>query len=564
MMVWKKKEKKRIGDMLLEEGIITEEQLKEVLEVQKNTKGKFGEILLQKGFINEEDLINFLSKQMNIKKIDLSDMDIPEETVFNIPKDIAERYNVIAFKEELGVLCVAMTDPSNLIVVDDLRFITQKNIQVFLCKQDSIQQAINKYYKKQDNAETIADLKKEYEIEEIKETEINISESEVSNAPTVKLTNSILTGAIEAGASDIHVEPFEKNVLVRYRVDGSLKEIMFIPKNAYAAVSTRMKIMSGMNIAEKRIPQDGRIQMKVKGKPYDFRVNSLPTIYGEKIVIRILDRTGSLIGRELLGFTDEENLVIDKMLRRPNGIVLVTGPTGSGKTTTLYSFLKEINTTDKNIITIEDPVEYMLDRVNQVQVNSKAGLTFASGLRSMLRQDPDVIMVGEIRDEETAQIAVRASITGHFVLSTLHTNDAPSTVTRLIDMNLEPYLVADALEGIIAQRLVKRICPHCKEAKMSDEWETEVLGLEKPEMIHYGKGCKYCGGTGLKGRIAVHEVMSMSTELKKIIEHNGTVEEIGEAAKKNGMVSLFDNCRELVLKGLTTVNEMIKVVHEGE
>lgn len=564
MMIWKKKEKKKIGDMLLEEGIITEQQLEEVLLIQKDTKGRIGEILLEKGFISEDNLINFLSEQLGIKKIDLSELDIPEETVFNIPKDIAERYTVIAFREELGVLCVAMTDPSNLIVVDDLRFITQKNIQVFLCKKDTIEQAINKYYKKQTNQETIEDLKKEYEIEEIKETEISVSEAEVSNAPTVKLTNSILTGAIDVKASDIHVEPFEKNVLVRYRIDGSLKEIMFIPKNAYAAVSTRMKIMAGMNIAEKRVPQDGRIQMKVKGKPYDFRVNSLPTIYGEKIVIRILDRTGSLIGRNLLGFTDAENEILDNILRKPNGIVLVTGPTGSGKTTTLYSFLKEINTPDKNIITIEDPIEYMLDRVNQVQVNTKAGLTFASGLRSMLRQDPDIIMVGEIRDEETAQIAVRASITGHFVLSTLHTNDAPSTITRLIDMNLESYLVADALEGIIAQRLVKRICPHCKDFKMTDEWETNLLGLKESTQVCYGKGCKACGGTGLKGRIAVHEVLLMNAELKKIIEGKGSVEEIAAAAERNGMVSLFDNCKQLVLNGQTTVSEMIKVVHEDD
>lgn len=564
MMIWKKKEKKKIGDMLLERGIITEGQLEEVLLIQKDTKGRIGEILLEKGFISEDNLITFLSEQLGIKKIDLSEFDIPEETVFNIPKDIAEKHNVIAFREELGVLCVAMTDPSNLIVVDDLRFVTQKNIQVFLCKKDTIDQAINKYYKKQTNQETIDDLKKEYDIEEIKETEINVSEAEVSNAPTVKLTNSILTGAIDVKASDIHVEPFEKNVLVRYRIDGSLKEIMIIPKNAYAAVSTRMKIMAGMNIAEKRVPQDGRIQMKVKGKPYDFRVSSLPTIYGEKIVIRILDRTGSLIGRNLLGFTDTENEMLDEMLRKPNGIVLVTGPTGSGKTTTLYSFLKEINTPDKNIITIEDPIEYMLDRVNQVQVNAKAGLTFASGLRSMLRQDPDIIMVGEIRDEETAQIAVRASITGHFVLSTLHTNDAPSTITRLIDMNLESYLVADALEGIIAQRLVRRICPHCKDFKMTDEWETNVLGLAEPTQVCYGKGCKECGETGLKGRIAVHEVLLMNAELKKIIEAKGSVEEIAAAAERNGMVSLFNNCKQLVLNGQTTVNEMIKVVHEND
>lgn len=564
MMVWRKKERKKLGDMLLDAGIITEENLRKALDIQSNTKEKLGEILLDNNMITEDDLINFLSNQLNMKKINLEEIEIDDEVIKFIPKEVAEKHTVIAFKEEFGLLCVAMNDPTNLFAVDDLRFITQKNIQTFLAKKESILRAIDKYYKKQVNDETIEDLKKEYDIEEIKETDAEVKESDVSNAPTVRLTNSILTGAIDMKASDIHVEPFEKTVLVRYRVDGSLNEVMNIPKTAYAAVSTRMKIMAGMNIAEKRIPQDGRIQMKLNGKPYDFRVNSLPTIYGEKIVIRILDRTGSLIDRELLGFTELENRMIDKILRKPNGILLVTGPTGSGKTTTLYSFLKEVNTSDKNIITIEDPIEYMLDRVNQVQVNVKAGLTFAAGLRSMLRQDPDIIMVGEIRDEETAEIAVRASITGHFVLSTLHTNDAPSTITRLIDMNLESYLVADAVVGIIAQRLVRKICPYCKQQVMTNEWETQVIGFKEPVPVYQPRGCKKCNGTGFKGRLAVHEVLLMNAELKKIIEKKGTVEEIQRAAMSNGMVTLFDNCKELVLRGETTVNEMIKVVHGND
>ncbi|CAM2832221.1 GspE/PulE family protein [Hathewaya histolytica] len=563
MIVWKKKERKKLGDMLVQAGKISQEDLIKSLENQIKTREKLGQILLKSNLITEDELVNFLSEQMNVKRIDLSNLDISEEVIKLIPKDVSEKYNLIGFKEEYGVLCVAMTDPTNLFAIDDLRFITQKNIQTFIAKSESIKKAIDKYYKKQENEETLEDLKKEYEIEEIEEEETEEQEG-VINAPTVRLTNSILTGAIDLKASDIHVEPFEKTVIVRYRVDGALNEVMNIPKTAYPAVSTRMKIMAGMNIAEKRIPQDGRIQMKINGLPYDFRVNSLPTIYGEKIVIRILDRTGSLIDRDMLGFTDQENKMIDKILRQPNGILLVTGPTGSGKTTTLYSFLKEINTPDKNIITIEDPIEYMLDRINQVQVNSKAGLTFAAGLRSMLRQDPDVIMVGEIRDEETAQIAVRASITGHFVLSTLHTNDAPSTITRLIDMGLESYLVADAVVGIIAQRLVRRICPYCKEQVMSNEWENEVMNLSQSVPIYKATGCKHCSNTGFKGRVAVHEVLLMNNEIRRVVEKKEPMEVIMEAAKRNGMVNLFGNCRELVLRGETTVNEMVKVVHSND
>lgn len=564
MIVWKKKERKKLGDMLIEASKITKEQLIKALENQIETKEKLGQVLVKNGLISEEELINFLSDQMNIKKVNLTQFDISEEVIKLIPKDVAEKYNLIGFKEEYGILCVAMSDPTNLFAIDDLRFITQKNIQTFITKNESIKKAIDRYYKKQENEETLEDLKKEYEIEEIEGEEEPGEQSEVINAPTVRLANSILTQAIDIKASDIHVEPFEKTVIVRYRIDGALNEIMNIPKTAYPAVSTRIKIMAGMNIAEKRIPQDGRIQMKVNGLIYDFRVNSLPTIYGEKIVIRILDRNASLIEREKLGFTENENKAIDIILRQPNGILLVTGPTGSGKTTTLYSFLKEINTPDKNIITIEDPIEYMLDRINQVQVNAKAGLTFAAGLRSMLRQDPDIIMVGEIRDEETAQIAVRASITGHFVLSTLHTNDAPSTITRLIDMGLESYLVADAVVGIIAQRLVRRICPHCKEQVMSNEWENEVLGFEQSVPIYRATGCEHCNDTGFKGRAAVHEVLLMNSEIKRVVERRESIDVIKACAIKNGMSTLFENCRELVLKGVTTVNEMVKVVHSGD
>ena len=383
----------------------------------------------------------------------------------------------------------------------------------------------------------------------------------MENAPTVRLVNSILTTAIEMKASDIHIEPFEHYVLVRYRLDGSLVEKMNFPQKIYDSVSTRFKIMGEMNIAEKRIPQDGRIEMLLNGANYDFRVSSLPTVFGEKIVIRILDRTASIIDRKDMGFSAKDNSKLDDILKMPNGILLVTGPTGSGKTTTLYGFLNEMNTPDKNIITIEDPVEYMLERINQVQVNVKAGLTFASGLRSMLRQDPDVIMLGEIRDEETVQIAVRASITGHFVLSTLHTNDAPSTITRLLDMGIQPYLAADAIVGIIAQRLVRRLCPHCKAEKQTSDYDMKVLGLDQPITIWEPVGCERCNGLGYKGRRAVHEVMKVGEKLKVAIENQETNEVIRKVAIEEGMDSLYVNCKHLVLKGETSIDELVRTVH---
>ena len=382
-------------------------------------------------------------------------------------------------------------------------------------------------------------------------------EDDVINNPSVRLVDSIIKEAIPYRASDIHIEPFEKNVRVRYRIDGDLQQRAEFPIEAYSAICARLKIISGLNIAERRIPQDGRINMNIGGKEYDFRVSTLPTVFGEKFVIRILDKTSFHFTRADLGFTDVENAVVDKMLARPHGIILLTGPTGCGKSTTLYSFLKEVNNSTVNIVTVEDPVEFTMQGINQTQVNAKANMTFAAALRSILRQDPDVIMIGEIRDEETAEIAVRSAITGHLVFSTLHTNDAPGAITRLEDMGVQNYLVADALVGVIAQRLVKRLCPVCKKKGRANAKEMEILGVQEPISIARPQGCQFCNNTGYKGRVAVHELMYMNEGMKSAVLTEQNLEVLRKLSVENGMVPLWSSCRNLVLNGSTSIQELM-------
>ncbi len=384
-----------------------------------------------------------------------------------------------------------------------------------------------------------------------------VLEGDVVNNPSVRLVDSIIKEAIPYRASDIHIEPFEKNVKVRYRIDGDLQERAEFPINSYAAISARIKIMANMNIAERRTPQDGRINLVVGGKEYDFRVSSLPTVFGEKFVIRVLDKTSFRFTRDDLGFTEEENKLLDVMLRKPHGIILLTGPTGCGKSTTLYAFLKEVNQSEVNIVTVEDPVEYIMQGVNQTQVNTKANMTFSTALRSILRQDPDIIMIGEMRDEETADIAVRAAITGHLVFSTLHTNDAPGAILRLENMGVPDYLVSDALVGVIAQRLVKRLCPACKKRGKTNAKEMELLGIDEPISIYRPQGCQFCNGTGYKGRIAVHEMMYMNENMRNVVIKEKNLEVLRAEAKKNGMVSLWSSCKSLVEKGVTSIQELM-------
>jgi len=556
------RERKRLGDMLLEAGKISLAQLNRALETQGKTKRRLGEVLIDQGLLTEDEIADVLAQQLSLERIDLEKTFVEQDIARSIPKEVALKYTAIPIYMRDDKLVVAMSDPLNMFAIDDICFITQKKIQPAVATKQQILKAIEIYYTKQDTDQAIEELKREFTdfTEGSQKTEMDLTD-DVQAAPAVRLTNSIINQAIATNASDIHIEPFENYVAVRYRVDGVLFESNRIPQSLYSAVSTRIKIMAGMNIAEKRLPQDGRIELETKGRSYDFRVSSLPTVFGEKIVIRVLDRTTFDFTRDKLGFTERENEIMDNIIRMPYGIVLLTGPTGSGKTTTLYSLLSEVNTPDKNIVTIEDPVEYMLEGINQVQVNTKAGLTFAAGLRSILRQDPDIIMIGEIRDEETAQIAVRAAITGHLVLSTLHTNDAPGAITRLVDMGVEPYLAADAIVAVIAQRLVRKLCPNCKAPYKAEDNDKMILNLDKPVQLYRAVGCPACQNSGYRGRTAIHEVMMVGREHRNIIARGGSAEEIREVAVRQGMVDLYESCRRLVLDGVTTIQEMVRTVY---
>ena len=452
------KETKRLGKLLLESGLITEDQLEYVLEIQKSTDRKIGEIFIEEGLVSEDKIIEVLEFQFGIPHINLNKYFIDPEIPRLISEKMARRYALIPVKKDGERLIVAMADPLNIFAIDDVKITTGLEVVPVLATNQGISIAIDQYYETESVEKALAEFRRNYHIENA--NDIDIDEeilSEISNAPVVKLVNTIIRQAVKMKASDIHIEPFEKIIRVRFRIDGDLQEIMAPAKTTHSAIVTRIKIISKMDIAERRLPQDGRVEMNLEGKEVDLRISVLPTVHGEKIVMRLLDRSSFLFTKQQLGFTEQNLETFDKIIRSPNGIILVTGPTGSGKTTTLYAVLKELNQVSENVITVEDPVEYQMDGVNQVQVNVKAGLTFAGGLRSILRQDPDIIMIGEIRDDETAQIAVRAAITGHLVLSTLHTNDTASSVTRLINMGVEPYLVSSSIVGITAQRLVKLI-----------------------------------------------------------------------------------------------------------
>jgi len=502
------------------------------------------------------------------QRVDLDAVAAEQDAIRSISDELAKKHNILPIRIDGNRLYVAMSEPKNFQAIDDVRISAKKTVVPLLADASAISRMVEKYYVRQRSSRALDDLKNEYK-NTSKDAAPDVrkmadsAENEVSGAPAVRLTNSILNESVTISASDIHLEPFGDAVRVRFRVDGRLVENMSIPTDLYSSVSTRVKIMAGMDIAEKRLPQDGRIEMTIGGSAYDFRVSSLPTVFGEKIEIRKLDRSNFTFDRGMLAFTERENKIIDSVLKAPRGIVLVTGPTGSGKTTTIYSLLSELNRVDKNIVTIEDPVEYMMRGVNQVQVNAKAGLTFAGGLRSILRQDPDIIMVGEIRDEETAEIAVRAAITGHLVLSTLHTNDAPGSITRLLDMGVQPYLLSESVTCVIAQRLVRRLCGHCKAGRETDASEMEMLRLDRPAPVYDHAGCNHCGMTGYRGRLAIHETLYIDGDVKNAIEQMKGAERIREIAAGAGMTTLYDNCRALALEGVTSIQELVNTVYAG-
>lgn len=552
--------KEKLGELLLKVKKIDKEQLDSALEEQKTSKKKLGEILIEKGFVTKQDIYEVLEFQLGIPYISLDDYQIDKNVVKMVPENIARKNELLALKTRNNYIVVAMADPLDMFAIDDIKLTTGYDVQPVICKKDEILNAIERYYREDVAKKVVEEFVDSYESTEIDEENDNIKLENIDNAPIVKLVNSIISEAVKMRASDIHIEPFEDDLRVRYRIDGDLQEIMKLSIKSHPPIVTRIKIMGRMDIAEKRLPQDGRVESIVNEKQIDMRLSTLPTVYGEKVVIRLLDRSSFLFSKEDLGFKEKDLEQFNKILRQPYGIILVTGPTGSGKTTTLYAVLRELNTIDKNIITVEDPVEYKLEGINQVQVNNKAGLTFASGLRSILRQDPDIIMVGEIRDAETAEIAVRAAITGHLVLSTLHTNDTASTVARLIDMGIEPYMVSSSVVGIISQRLVKKLCDNCKIPYKANDLEKKLLGKEENEnIILYKPGlCNKCVN-GYKGRTGIQEVMPINEEIRRLISDSATTDEIKNEAVLQGMLTLEENCKDLVLNGTTTIDEMIRV-----
>lgn len=556
-----------LGQLLLWNNIITQEQLEKALEEQKKTNKKLGSILIEKGFVEEDVLNDFLSKQYGVKSINLSSVEIPKEVIQKIPAQIAKKYALMPLRIKDNKLEIAISDPTNILAFDDLRFITGMNIVPYLSNEASILKAIDKYYGTSKEIDTIVDSLSEMEstIDVVSEEEIDKDvknlEEESSEEPIIKLANTILIKSIKSRASDIHLEPFENDLRVRYRVDGKLIEMMVLSKTIAPAITSRFKIMAKLNIAEKRLPQDGRIRIKTEGKDIDLRVSTLPTVYGEKTVMRILDRSSVKVSLNELGFEQSDLEKYVKSISSPYGMILVTGPTGSGKTTTLYASLNKINKKDVNIMTAEDPVEYNIEGINQVHIKEDIGLSFAEALRSFLRQDPDIIMVGEIRDTETAEIAVRSALTGHLVFSTVHTNDAPSTIMRLEDMGIEKYLIASSLVLILAQRLVRRICTHCKaEIKVPPNALTE-LGFSEHDAqtikIYKGKGCSECNNTGYMGRVALYEVMPVSDRIKEMILHDASVAEIKNQAITEGMSTLRMSGLKKIKEGVTTIEEVM-------
>ena len=554
-----------IGQILLENGYITKQNLDDALVKQKETGKKLGDMLLDLGYVSETQLAQALSQRLKVPFIDLTTIKIETEAVKKIPEAVAKKNTVIAFKINNGKLYVATNDPVNFYIFEELKIQTGMEIHAMLATKSSITEAIGKVYTQSNVDNVMGDIDKEYDANAALMEESDGSEERIDNAPVVKLVNTIIESAYRDRASDIHIEPFKDRTRIRYRIDGECVEKMAVKPAVHNSIITRIKILGGMNIAEKRIPLDGRSSAVIDGVNQDLRISTIPTVFGEKCVIRLL-ATGDEKARKItdLGMTDYNYEMFKQIIRCPNGVMLVTGPTGSGKSTTLYATLGELSKPNVNIVTAEDPVEKKIDGVNQCQMNEKAGMTFAAALRSILRQDPDIVMVGEIRDGETADIAIRAAITGHLVLSTLHTNDAASTILRLVDMGVAPYMVASSLVGVIAQRLVKLLCPDCREEiLLTDPADLKLVGKNEPTKIyqHHIGGCRSCHNTGYKGRTAIHEIIVSTNDIKELISKNATAEEIGIQARKNGTRLLRDNVTEMVLDGRTTMDELVKATY---
>lgn len=556
----------RLGDLLIKQNVLTEDELKKALELQKGSGKKIGEVLVDNGFITEDMIVRALQMQLGLKVVQLTGVTIPKEVRNLVSVDLLKKYTCIPFELDpynANILHLAMADPMDMAAIDDISIVTNLQIEPYIATTRDILAAIDRCY----GASETLDAARRFTQERaqlrgnMEETEIN---ADVSDAPIVQLVRSLVEQAVRQRASDIHIEALESKVRVRYRIDGALFERMVYDNSLLPAISTRIKIMGGMDISEKRKPQDGRMSIVVDRQEYDIRISSIPTVHGEKIVMRISSKLNLTRNKKELGLAPDEMARFDHMMASPFGIIFVTGPTGSGKSTTLYTALSELNREEVNIVTVEDPVEADIEGINQIQVNNKVDLTFASALRSILRQDPDIIMIGEIRDQETAGIAVQASITGHLVVSTLHTNNAVGTLNRMADMGVERYLIADSVVGVIAQRLVRKLCPHCRKMRPASEEEKRILrqNTDREVNIYEPAGCKLCNNTGFFGRTGVFEIMEVNEEIRNLISENGTTEELEEAARRSGMRTLRQNGIRYVLDGTTSIEEMLKASYE--
>ncbi|HEC77808.1 MAG TPA: type IV-A pilus assembly ATPase PilB [candidate division WOR-3 bacterium] len=563
----------KLGELLVKQGTITEEMLDQALEEQKKDGARLGSTLIKLGFLTEEDLLNALSKHFGVKAIDLRNKELDENLLKLIPSDLAGKYLVVPVSRFGHTLTVAMVNPGDMTAIEDIQFATGFEVKPVVASEEAILKIVQEHYHVQ---KLLSDVMYEIEMAEAGEGNVQVVEGETDeeqqedlagiqddsdSGPALKLTSKIITDAVEMNVSDIHIEPYEKDMRIRYRIDGILHEVMKPPKRMNKAIATVIKVMAKLKVEEKRLPQDGRIKARIHNKIIDIRVSTVPTLFGEKIALRILDRSAIQLNLDLLGFEEETLKTFRKAIKTPYGIVLVTGPTGSGKTTTLYSALTELNDPGLNITTAEDPIEYSLMGINQLQVNEKIGLTFASALRAYLRQDPNIIMVGEIRDLETAQIAIRASLTGHLVLSTVHTNSAAATITRLVNMDVEPFLIASTVLAVESQRLLRKICEKCRK---ETEYPDEILmdaGIDPKKLdftLYKGEGCDECRGTGYKGRIGIFENMMITPKIRELILRNATSAEIEKAAVDDGMVTLHEAALRKLKSGLTTVEEVIR------
>lgn len=563
--------RKRLGEILVDGGVISQTHLEEALVRQKGLGMKLGEALIHLGYVREDDILLTMKQQLNLPIIDINKIVVQEDVLKFLPENIARKYEVVPVEINGNKLVVAMNDPTNYFAFDDIRLAAGMMVRPVLARKNDILKSIDRYYGRSEAEKAAREYARQTGVSPVAAVAQLLNASvptgdEDDDTPVIRFLNTVIENAVNNSASDIHIEPIDTELRVRFRVDGVMREILRTPISMAGPVVSRVKIMSDLNIAERRLPQDGRISYPLEDRVIDLRVSVIPTMFGEKVVMRILDRASIILEKEKLGLRGRNSEQFDELIAKPYGIVLVTGPTGSGKTTTLYTMLNQLNSEEQNIITLEDPVEFNFKGISQIQVNNKAGLTFASGLRSILRQDPDIIMVGEMRDQETTEIAVRSALTGHLVLSTIHTNDAASAVTRLIDMKIEPFLISASIVGIISQRLVRTICPYCIEDYEANYAEMTMLGVKVSNKLKLkkGKGCNYCHQSGYKGRRGIFEIMQITPGIRNMIDNGCTADELRSYAQSIGMETLRHAAVNLVLEGVTTIDELLRVTYVNE